>query len=319
MSASNNNRNVIALAATFFALNTASSFVSNNVGLFGSRRTIPASASHFRFHAVVFEGDESYWDNGETFGFRKDEHAVSLKDTLLREGVDSLARVAAAFAPSEHAINLKDIDHVDVLGIDGNHIDIEAVVCQEDTCVTHMVPVPFPHPCPPEEMEGCVLDNVGQLDAQAEVKLKDMEWTEAHEVHMLRSFQDLASMNQGLDFPDWWVPIPSSMSEDCDGILEVLNQKDFTSDVRALAVRALSYLDDGERLEAETAIVIAICPAGIYLRVTARNTGFLHEGQIEIVDVPCAFGGEPAVDSSSLRGALQTAIGSALEYVRKYS
>lgn len=164
-------------------------------------------------------------------------------------------------------------------------------------------------------MEGCVLENVEQLSAQADTRLKELEWTQAHEQEMLRSFQELTSLNQGLEFPTWWVP-PASLAQDCEDIQRILNGQDFQTQVRALAIRALSFMDNGgQDLEVEGATVVALCPAGIFLRVTAKETGIFDAGNIKVVHVPFAFGGEPAKDGSSLQDAVQDSITKAIQYV----
>jgi len=61
--------------------------------------------------------------------------------------VSALAKLAVAFSPLERRITLSDINAVNLLKIDGDRIEIEAVVCDDDSCVSLFIPVDFPNSC----------------------------------------------------------------------------------------------------------------------------------------------------------------------------
>ena len=87
-------------------------------------------------------------------------------DLISNESLSALAQLAVAFSKTG-GLHLQDIADITVLDLQADHIDLQAVVCKMDGCVTLLVPVQFPMPCvDAAAFEESILDNLGQLDFQ---------------------------------------------------------------------------------------------------------------------------------------------------------
>jgi len=237
----------------------------------------------------------------------KNTPPFSLMETLSRDQGVALARLAAAFSPVGHHLVLKDIDHVTVITIDENHIDIQAVICEDEGCVTIAVPVSFPRPCASIEhgMEECVMDNLGWLDIQASEKLQQMELDLACYEARQKCWRELTS-EEKINLPTWWVS-PKQMSDECDNVRRLLNNEGFQPDVKALATQILMTVDGDESFVVEQAAIAAVCPTGIYLRARAKLYNLFQGAEEKIVEIPVAFGHE-AKDIATLRLAILRAV-----------
>eukprot|EP00542_Grammatophora_oceanica_P011258 CAMPEP_0194032642 /NCGR_PEP_ID=MMETSP0009_2-20130614/5535_1 /TAXON_ID=210454 /ORGANISM="Grammatophora oceanica, Strain CCMP 410" /LENGTH=444 /DNA_ID=CAMNT_0038673149 /DNA_START=45 /DNA_END=1379 /DNA_ORIENTATION=- len=197
---------------------------------------------------------EGYGDEGspaarEFFGYEdqgarsasKEEHYHSqrLVEELTRQEMSALARLAVAFCPEGQQLGLKNIEHVEVLDVDENHLDIQAVVCNNDEgCVTVKVPVAFPHTCADaDDVEGCILDNFYELDHVAEERIEEIQWSEKRSELTQSSWKQLTNRDKG-DLPSWWIP-PFALAEECDTLRSLLNEEDFQEELVALAVQSL--------------------------------------------------------------------------------
>eukprot|EP00540_Astrosyne_radiata_P009968 CAMPEP_0116833098 /NCGR_PEP_ID=MMETSP0418-20121206/6248_1 /TAXON_ID=1158023 /ORGANISM="Astrosyne radiata, Strain 13vi08-1A" /LENGTH=696 /DNA_ID=CAMNT_0004462511 /DNA_START=24 /DNA_END=2114 /DNA_ORIENTATION=- len=174
---------------------------------------------------------------------------VQLKQ-MLASNVAALARIAVAHSPPSRKLDLKDVEHVEVLGLDNRHVDIEAVVCEDEGCVTLEVPVDFPSSC--EDSDGmveCVLENMGRLNHRAQKHLKREEKRKNRERNRAINWEELVSDRDPYHYPDWWVPPVLHMVEAAQSMQQLLNDRDFQNDVRALAYKAL------KRREMEEAVL----------------------------------------------------------------
>lgn len=237
-----------------------------------------------------------------------DEKGQHLAEAICKDREASLARVASAFSGPGQALDLQNIEHVQVMCVDDHHIEIEAVVCETDSCVTLAVPVDFPKSCTEEDLEDCILENLGLLDYQAGDRLREREWEKEHGEEDERIWQTLRSTGD-MDLPLWWDFCPELKGE-CDAVAILLNEKGFQAEIRALAIKTL--LDNGEYdIDVEKAVVAAVCPAGVHLRAHARR---LQKDEYEVVDVPIAFS-QSAQNAETLRSAVLNAVMSASSYV----
>ena len=279
---------------------------------FGVRRGATASRSAI-IYAPPWE-DEGYFYCDDEEEEEVIRNPSPWMETLSRDKGDTLARLAAAFSPVGHHLDLKHIEHVTVLGIDENHIDIQAVTCEVDGCVTIAVPVPFPSPCTSIElgMEECVMDNLRRLDSQAGEKLREIELNLAHDEEN-RSYRSTLTSRDKISFPKWWVP-PNQMSDECDNVRRLLNDECFQPEVQALARQGLMAVDGREDFVVEHAAIIAVCPTGVYIRARATLYGIFQEAEERIVDIPLAFGHE-VKDVGDLRAAILGAVAAAASYV----
>jgi len=223
--------------------------------------------------------------------------------------VSSLARLAVAFSPPERRINLKDIEKIEILSVDGDHIEILAAVRHEEACVRLLVPVQFPNSCGGViDVEECVLDNIDTLDRDAEHRIE--EQLIADEIFDLNYYLDDSNLNEVTELPSWWVqPHESSVIQECDTVKELLNDAEFQNEVKALAMRALHSADSENQIIVERAIVTDVGPSGLCFRARAR---YLDEGDDEsenklMLEIPYKFSSN-AIDASALRAAVLGAV-----------
>mmetsp|Transcript_14986 Transcript_14986/g.27181 ORF Transcript_14986/g.27181 Transcript_14986/m.27181 type:complete len:350 (-) Transcript_14986:178-1227(-) len=264
------------------------------------------------------------------------EGSLSIAEKLNVERMDALARLAVAFSP--HPLELKDVERVHTIKIDDHHIEIEAVVCEDDGCITLFVPIEFPHACDLLSLgqdEECVLGNIMELDHEAEHLLEERNIQHQHDDDKTKEGQLL--MDQiysgidhnhnpnnmvGVELPAWWIA-PSSSSlvmgeecllDECDSVKKLLNTEDFQGDVKALAQRGLELWDDEREFEVRSATVAAVGPAGVHLRTISDTfTLFQSPQHNQMVDVSIPFN-SPATDVASLRAAILGTIAASHAY-----
>jgi hypothetical protein len=257
------------------------------------------------------------------------EKNSALMDFLSHDRITALARLAVAFAPPGHALDLRDVEHVQVLRVDENHIDIQAVVCEQDGCVTLQVPVTFPHPCfAGDELDECIMGNLGELEVQAETFLRTVEWKESNyeEVEAEQREWQVLLATDDLHLPLWWVhPETREMSAECQSVRNLLNEEGFLAEIRALTEMSLTESDavistddghaDTSDWTVEQAAVAAVGPAGLLIRAaTQRFEPFWETENRKIVEVPISFG-VTANNVSDLRAAVLGAVAAAGDFV----
>lgn len=210
---------------------------------------------------------------------------LGLKDILSRDQVAALARLAAAFSP--HALKLSNIEHVNVLGVDNQHLDIEAVVCEDDSCLTLAIPVQFPYPCDNVNMgmEECVIENLHMLDGHAESVIEQKELQERVETEDDYWRQELMSCSDD-QFPSWWM---TGMTSDCDTVQGLLNGQDFLHEIKVLAFYHLQSQVINNSFRVEQAAVAGLCPSGMILRARLTEAPLFVEETTEIRTVYIPF------------------------------
>lgn len=265
--------------------------------------------------------DDDEFDSSSSANKDEDDehhHRAALKSLISRTEASEamLARLAVAFSPASRSLDLRDIEHVQLLEVDNKHLDIQAVVCEDDGCVTLKVPVTFPVPClvgdadvEEEDEEHCVLDNLQRLDLQAQETIRKLEWNELHHedvaaehrMHreLLREATGGGGGDDALHFPTWWVHLSSTddiMRRECDSLRKLLNDDEFRSAVASMATQAMDAAavsddddndDDEEEEELSSmsyddfhvtqAVVAAVCPKGLLLRAAVAPLEILGE------------------------------------------
>jgi hypothetical protein len=237
------------------------------------------------------------WEEEELRTLDEKGQSLGLAELLSRDRTASLARLAAAFSGPGQALDLKNINHVKVMRVYKSHINIEAVVCDTESCVTLSVPVNFPRPCTDEDLENCILENIGLLDEQAGGRLRELEHQEEDD----GVWKTLRSTGE-MDLPSWWEFHPG-MIEDCDHLCSLLNEEGFQAEIRALAIKTL--MDSGEYdFDVKKAAVAAVCPSGVHLRAHVKR---LQKDEHEVVDVPLPFA-QSSHNAETLRSAVLNAV-----------
>jgi len=218
---------------------------------------------------------------------------------LSQESVACLARLAAAFSPTGK-LDLRSLEHVQVLDVDESHVDIEAVVCEggNNGCLTLAIPVTFPHPCnnsdDDDDLESilgeCVMGNLNELDAEATQVIRRLEWEAEHYEEIEAAKRELQALQnapkQELHFPDWWsyrsdaveaaddeaaADVAGAVFDACRSIRNILNEEGMQVDMKALATKSLSPYECYDEYVVDLAGVAAVCPTGMILRASAHR------------------------------------------------
>jgi hypothetical protein len=221
-----------------------------------------------------------------------------LAKAIQESSVPALARLASAFSPPGHAIALRDIAQVDIMGIDGNRIHLETVICEKDGCVTLAVPITFPNPCGDAyDLEACILDNIGVLDHKASEVLGRILWEETNFEQIQASARQLEACQStdGVQLPFWWVQPTSELLHECAFLRNVLNEED------------LSNLVGRHGFVVEQAAVVAVGPAGLVLRAMYRRHEDDDSPRLQTIETPVKFQ-QVCVDVESLRDAVLGAV-----------
>lgn len=264
------------------------------------------------------------WDDGESLDDVDDcaddytpvddyfDCGTSVAERISVEKMASLARLAVAFSPPDRCISLKDIEHVEVLCVDENHIELSAVLCEDDGCVATFVPVSFVKECESEQMEECVFENIVDLDLKAQCILREKERMVDDEEEQLEIEQ--VYNRDVVNFPSWWIPPDAfpGMVKECNSVQRLLNTDDFQAEVTGLAIQGLNILCEG-RIEVKRTAVAAIGPSGFYLRAAIKEQENISgEDILKIVDIPFPFRGGVVETSKTFRAAVLNAIASNL-------
>lgn len=292
-----------------------------------SQRNYRASSSSLSAIIYGWDGDDDTDENVKSDTYTTDFQseigmdqcspvgtAVADRLTYDPDKVGSLARLAVAFSPPERSLTLADIEKVEVICVREDHIEIQAIVCEDGGCVSLAVPVKFPKSCQADSewLEGCVLRNLEELDVQADAALLIQQEYESDP----QDLDELCELNSKIDYPSWWIPpeCNAEMVADCDTIQRLLNEDEFSQEIGALAQDVLNGWQGGEVYVVKKAKVAIVGPAGICLKVRAQ---YQHQDDedgdapIHILDVMYPFGGPPMEDGRSLRAAVLGAVSAA--------
>jgi hypothetical protein len=199
---------------------------------------------------------------------------------------------------------LNDLQSAHLLSVDEQHIEISAITCEAEGCVSIYVPVAFPHSCHDSpNMEDCILENIEELDHQAFDLMAQDEWTDSHAEELEEQRRLLLTLTEepiAKDLPSWWMfplfSVADGMMEECQGVKELLNEPDFVNEIQALTTQHVVleqyYQSD---LEVIKAAVASVGPSGVLIRAQIRQLDDLQaltDDRVAIVDLPIAFSQE---------------------------
>ena len=271
---------------------------TRNVGVArAGSSTFPATSSlPSRLQGVIYYPDGSTEDDSASSILFED----SVPTIKRPRGLESpawnapLARLAAKHAPS--GLDVTDIEQISIIGCTNSHCDIEAVVCEDDGCVSLSVPVALLNPCDgsEESFDDCVMENLEKLDQNLSNELAapvassacSEEDLLAHE-RMLAELQTTTTVK----YPKWWhYPTDSlELAQQSESLLHILNEPDFAPDVMKLVLRHI-LLDPGDNLFVGEAAVVAVGPAGIIVRFTAMVREENERAKLlEMIQIPLQF------------------------------
>ncbi len=301
----------------------SSSFSVTTTGVYS------AADRRIKRHVTIYEWEENSSSSNPESTFDAPSDILSENDTKIleeeyttiaehltcnKDREASLARLAVAFSPPDRSVKLEDIHRVHIIEVRNDHIEISAVVCDEADCLTLLVPVTFPHDCnvsddeSSDSMEECVLDNIFELDVEAQEVLRQRQIEKQLEASdQERELLNALYSSDDIHLPSWWKPpVNDDMVEECQKIKGILNQDEFRSQVKALASDGLAFCDDGDLFEIHRAAVCSIGPAGFYFRAIATKKMQSAKKNVSytILEIPNkAFDGEIS-EASELRAAV---------------
>jgi hypothetical protein len=230
-----------------------------------------------RRHATIYSWDNSK-DETLTSTFDYDSNVMSAPlhtqnhvAKLLSQDKDKaaiLARLAAANSKDSY-LKLENIRHVEIFAVDNGRIDISAVVCDDESCVTILVPIDFLYTCSDDcGKEECILGNISELDELAIKALEKLTAQISLDDGLLRDYYGQAT----IDYPSWWVsahemggsltPYTLSTNTDmvqaCNDMKALLNNASFEDEIKHFA-RHLVAIQGHRSHEALQARVTAVC------------------------------------------------------------
>jgi hypothetical protein len=220
-----------------------------------------------------------------------------------KDRLAALARLAVAFSPQQQCLSLRDIVSVEILSVNNDHIDISAVVCENDGCVTILVPVSFPNDCSTvssSSMEECVIDNIDALDIRAQNIISRIESS---------NNMDLCTLDGCAELPSWWVQpeVKPALIHECVAIKKLLNENDFEDSIKELVNKSIATFMSGKKsIQILQAAVAAVGPAGLYIRARIKSGDSLDSDTLDettIVDIPYSFG-DSVKNAVDLRSAV---------------
>jgi hypothetical protein len=265
--------------------------------------------------------DSDYFSSSSTSTTTSSSDSSSSLVSFLSESSswsDSLARLACAFAPPGHEIHPSDLTSAQVICVDDHHIEISAVICDTEACVTVAVPVDFPNDCPVDNLynnhNNCVMENLQRLDERATELIRHQEWNRDHaEEQLLQTNNEEPSLQEDeIDLPSWWVSPTTtaifqdgrSMVDECQNVKDLLNEQEFYQDLVAMATRTCTELYPLDSFRLMQTAVSMVGPAGMMVRahVKLEGGGFGNNGgfgtdnddddsssSLLVVDLPVLF------------------------------
>jgi hypothetical protein len=289
---------VTVIIVVLFSVSSSAAFNGYTNKLAFQRRTLGSRA------ALIFSSDGERFDEIESVESslcinkyaRMSSPCDQLAESISKNFVASLARLAVAFSPPDRALRLKNIEKVQVLDMDEKHLDIEAVLCENEECITLSVPVSFPSPCNAgsslDSLSECIYDNINALDFEATRMVEkfrhDMDNFEAYRAEE-RRYNDL-SRSHDFELPHWWVNPIGELIAECEFLKKLLNEDEFSKDLRGLACRTMSAVL-GEDFDVQQAAVAVIGPAGLVIRANYADEILLGKttSDLETAELPISF------------------------------
>ena len=214
----------------------------------------------------------------------------------------ALARLAVAFCPPDQALQLDQIERVDVICVTPDYIEIQAIICEDGGCVSLAVPVTFPLNCESSldgQLQGCVMQNLDALDTSAQSNLQQQA-----------AMAGGASLDGPVtEYPAWWVQPSFNLEAECMSMRSILNEADFAPEIRALAQVSLnqSQSSASASYQVQRARVASVGPSGLAFKAQAMGGS---GGFPVVLDVLYRFP-ETLRDVESLRAAILGAVATA--------
>ena len=245
------------------------------------------SISPARRPATIYSWDDSE-DETLTSSF-DDQHYVSMSAPLhtqnhvaklLSQDKDktaALSRLAAANS-KDSSLKLENIRHVEILAVDNGRIDISAVVCDDESCVTILVPIDFLYTCSDDcGKEECILGNISELDELTIKVLENLTAQISLDDGLLRDYYGQAA----IDHPSWWVSAyemgrsltsytistNTDMVQACNDMKALLNDASFEDEIKHFARHLVAIQGHRSHEALQARRVTAVGARGFCMRV----------------------------------------------------
>ena len=211
-----------------------------------------------------------------------------------------LARLASA---RSSGVNIEDIHQVSVNRVDAVQLDIEAIVCERDDCVSLSVPVDLPRPCvdqdTEESFERCIVDNLSALDqANRDALASSKVFATEEEVELAKRVDEELTSLHDIEYPEWWsssAMVPTEeVQQECATLCSILNEAEFQADLKSLVSNRCVF-QEGDIFPGHVH-VLQIGLSGLIVRATALQ----EENLMGITEIPIAFT-NPATSTDTLR------------------
>lgn len=262
-----------------------------------------SSKNHHRqprtLSATIYGG----WDDDSDYSsdiFSSDPHQNVVEKLSEKERLASLARIACANSPDD-SLTLKNIDKVDVITVDGDHIDFSVLVCDGHECASIFVPVSFTNHCDDDD-EECILNNIMELDTRAASFLHDedvkMQIFSAVDDILMKELHD----DSLIQFPEWWhTMITRELMEEIRSTKTLINNDNFQDEVQSLSASLCRMIFDVDKVDVFKARISAINQQGFCMRAIVNM-----DSRLQVVDLPFKFQ-KDVQDGSSLRNSILAA------------
>lgn len=296
----------LASSSTSFLVAPALTAIHLETSIQQQQPTITTTTTSRR--ALIYGWDDGDDDDGKpvetSFRYETELAQCSTEGMSVAESIavdpdrlGSLARLAVAFSPPERALQLDQIERVDILCVSQKHIDIQAVICEDGGCVSLAVPIQFPKACDVgAHLEGCVISHLEDFDESASTVLAAAQQSK-------NTDDDSAPLDitGPIDeYPSWWeFPTSPSMVSECNNMCSILNEAEFQPEILALVKDAMRK--DGEGLIPTVAKVARLGPAGFCFKVRAKIES---PKVVRTLDVFSPFGGASKATVDELRAAV---------------
>jgi len=184
--------------------------------------------------------------------------------------LDSLSRLAAKFSN----VKLQTINQISVSEITESSVQLQVVSCENDSCVSLLVPLEFPNRCNPDsaDFDECVINNVYKLDESlVEISKKEEDYNQLDDSKRTSARFQIQVADDARIKPDWWQKPSGDLKRACADTRDILNSNSFETELFSLTTALIPY--QGERVVA--AKVDSICPRGMLLTALTNGQGAL--------------------------------------------
>mmetsp|Transcript_49894 Transcript_49894/g.98577 ORF Transcript_49894/g.98577 Transcript_49894/m.98577 type:complete len:297 (-) Transcript_49894:238-1128(-) len=192
--------------------------------------------------------------------FSSSDHHQEVVEHVEQGHLDAFVRLASRWA-RPGGVAPDDIHMVRPVVLDRRHIELEVLACEDDGCVSILVPIDFPTICCDDDDEECFVKNIEALDGEA-IAMSHLSFSQSGA--MPSSPED--SVWKGREPPTWWVDadkeLEPGLTTECRAVTTLLNDDDFMQERRALTRHGVPGLTPAAAVRC-----VRACPSGLLFHV----------------------------------------------------